>query len=286
MVELLYDYSILIPSWKNKPYLQNCIEGIIKNSRLNFEIIVFLNEDCPDSRMWLESLADKRIQILSDNENIGICLALNKARSYIRSEYILYMNDDMYPLENWDTAMMERMKLLENQAYISATMVEPKETGNSCVLVADFGDSLENFRKEDLEKSVDSLHRADWQGATWPPSLLHVSLWDAVGGMSIEYSPGYYSDPDLSMKLYQAGLREFIGLGSSLVYHFGKKTTSKIPNASGKSKFLYKWGMSVSQFYKTILLLGQPYTGALKSNKKIKKSLAQSLKKIWYSFRI
>ena len=39
-----------------------------------------------------------------------------------------------------------------------------------------------------------------------------------VGGMSIEFSPGMYSD--LSKKLYESVVRQFKGVGKSLVYHF------------------------------------------------------------------
>ncbi len=286
MVDHPYEYSILIPSWKNPDYLQNCIEGIFKNSELNFEIIVFLNEDCPKSRAYLEGLHEARIQILADPENVGICIALNRSRTLVRSPYLLYLNDDMYPLSGWDNILMQAMRDRNGEAFISSTMVEPQDTGNPCVRVANFGESLDTFQKEALENQLLALKSSDWQGATWPPCLLTVELWDTVGGMSIEYSPGYYSDPDLSMKIYQAGIRDFLGVGLSLVYHFGKKSTSRIPASRGKSIFLYKWGMSVSHFYAEILQLGTPYRGALPALGQAKKSWWQSLKKIWYSWRM
>ena len=31
-------------------------------------------------------------------------------------------------------------------------------------------------------------------GATIPPNIVHRDIWDLVGGYSIEYSPGMYSD--------------------------------------------------------------------------------------------
>ena len=42
----------------------------------------------------------------------------------------------------------------------------------------------------------------DWMGATIPPNIVHRDIWDLVGGYSIEYSPGMYSDPDFTAKLY------------------------------------------------------------------------------------
>lgn len=37
-------FSILIPSWNNLPYLQLCIESIIKNSKYPHQIIVHVNQ--------------------------------------------------------------------------------------------------------------------------------------------------------------------------------------------------------------------------------------------------
>ncbi|MCK7469850.1 MAG: hypothetical protein MZU95_02885 [Desulfomicrobium escambiense] len=60
------------------------------------------------------------------------------------------------------------------------------------------------------------LHRTDWQGSTWPPDMCSTGTsgtWS--GGMSTEFFPGFYSDPDLSMKLWQTGVRFFKGVGAS-----------------------------------------------------------------------
>lgn len=59
----------------------------------------------------------------------------------------------------------------------------------------------------------------DWMGATIPPNIVHRDIWDLVGGYSIEYSPGMYSDPDFTAKLYMCGVRFMKGLQASRIYH-------------------------------------------------------------------
>jgi len=61
------------------------------------------------------------------------------------------------------------------------------------------------------------LIKKNWRGASWPPNVVHKNMWDLVGGFSIEFSPGMYSDPDFSMKLWQAGIRIMYGVGKSMV---------------------------------------------------------------------
>lgn len=74
-------------------------------------------------------------------------------------------------------------------------MIEPRAQ-SSCSIEADFGTSIVNFQEEKLINSFDQITFGDWQGSTWPPNVVHKDLWDLVGGYSVEFSPGMYSDPD------------------------------------------------------------------------------------------
>ena len=103
--------------------------------------------------------------------------------------------------------------------------------------------------------------RADWCGATWPPTLVARRWWFRVGGYSTELSPGMSSDNDFSMKLWHAGCRHFIGVGDSLVYHFQQKSTGKVVKNDGRRQFLDKWGMTQSTFDRYYLRRGQPLAG-------------------------
>jgi len=102
--------------------------------------------------------------------------------------------------------------------------------------------------------------KADWSGACWPPSIVHIDLWNKIGGYSEEYSPGFYSDPDFAMKLWNIGVRDFKGLGKSLVYHFKCKSTGRVERNDGRTTFMKKWGFSASYLYQHVLKVGEPIT--------------------------
>jgi hypothetical protein len=99
--------------------------------------------------------------------------------------------------------------------------------------------------------------KADWYGATWPPTLVSKRWWFKVGGYSSEFSPGMSSDNDFSMKLWHAGCRIFIGVGDSLVYHFQCKSTGKVKKNDGATQFLHKWGIRQSVFDRYYLRRGK-----------------------------
>jgi hypothetical protein len=177
---------------------------------------------------------------------------------------MVYLNDDMYLLPGWDKALDEVILAIGHTGFIlSGTMIEPTDTGNPCVVVKNYGDSLATFQEASLLEEVEGLTKEDWLGSTWPPIIMHLDLWDLVGGMSIEFSPGMYSDPDLSMKLWEAGVRIFKGVGKSKVYHFGSKSTKRVKKNKGSDTFLMKWGMTSGAFVNTYLKRGAPYSGEL-----------------------
>jgi len=256
--QLKYDISLLLPTWNNLDFLKLCIESIRKNSHLNLQIIVFVNEGKDGTIEWLSGQSD--IDYLISPINLGICYALNLCRSIVKSDYVMYLNDDMYVLPEWDKILMQEIaKLNTNMFMLSATMIEPNETGNPCVVVNSFGTSPANFAEDSLLEEYGNLIRNDWSGSTWPPNIVHISLWDIVGGLSVEFSPGMYSDPDFSRKLYEAGVRIFKGVGNSLVYHFGSKTTKRLTKNKGRQIFLRKWGITPRTFTKEFLHIGEEY---------------------------
>ncbi|MDR2083455.1 MAG: glycosyltransferase [Bacteroidales bacterium] len=248
-------FSILIPSWNNLSYLQLCIKSIQKHSHFSHQIIVIVNEGSDGTLKWIEN--QKEIDYIYSNENLGICYALNSCRKLIKTEYVVYVNDDMYFLPDWDKVLFDEIKGIgHNKFMLSATMIEAKGN-NPAVIIADYGTDIISFREEELLKEYKTLYKEDWSGSTWPPNILHIDSWDLIGGMSIEFSPGMYSDPDLSRKLWETGVKIFKGKGNSVVYHFGCKSTKRIKKNNGRQMFILKWGISSKTFMKDYLHIGK-----------------------------
>lgn len=253
--------SIIIPTWNNLPYLKLVVGSLRHHSRHEYQLIVHINDGSDGSLDWVR---EQGIEHTSSPDNIGICHAVNLAAASARYEYIVYMNDDMYCCPGWDDALVQRIAAMPSNLFmLSGTMIEPVESGNPCVVTRDFGRDAASFRPDDLLSSLPTLARADWLGATWPPTLVHRDWWHKVGGYSSELSPGMSSDNDFSMKMWNAGCRIFLGVGDSLVYHFQQKSTGKIVKNDGRAQFLDKWRMSQSVFDRFYLRRGQSASGEI-----------------------
>jgi GT2 family glycosyltransferase len=240
-------FSIVIPSWNNLPYLRLCVDSLRRHSTRPHQIIVHVNDGSDGTRDWV---LRERIEHTATEANVGICYAVNRAAARAAGDCLLYVNDDMVAAPGWDAALdRARARIAPNRPFmLSGTMIEPIATGNPCAVVADLGRTPDDFDLAGLARAAPGLARADWLGATWPPTLVARDAWQEVGGYSVEFSPGMSSDNDLAMKLWQAGCRVFVGVGDSLFYHFAKVSTTRIRRNDGRRQFLMKWGITQSAF--------------------------------------
>jgi len=253
-------FSIVIPSYNNLEYLRLCIQSIKKNSSINHQIIVHINEGIDGSLKYIQ---ESNIEYTFSEKNLGLCTAVNIAAKKAQTNYILYTHDDMYFCPNWDIELQkEIINTNNNLYYFSGTMIDP----NGGHIKFDCGDKVENFDENKLLNNFHSLEYFDFQGSHWAPHLIHKDIWNKIGGFSEEFNPGFASDPDLNMKLWKEGVRIFKGLSKFKVYHFGsislRKKKDLIRN-KGSRQFLKKWGISINFFRKHYLKVNTKYLNKL-----------------------
>lgn len=255
-------FSILIPSWNNLSMLKICLNSIKKNSHFYHQVIIHINEGSDGTLKWVK---EHGFDYSHSSQNIGVCYAFNVAASLADSDYLLLIDDDNYVLPDWDLYLWKEIEKVGHDYFsISATKIEHRKTFNPCVIAPySFGTTADDFDETTLLDSYASLEWHDWNGSNWYPLVVHRKIWDLVGGMSIEFTPGMYSDPDFMIKLWQAGVRYFKGVSKSLSYHFISSSVRRIKKNNGRKQFLKKWGMSNSVFRKHYLRMGTPFAGPL-----------------------
>jgi glycosyltransferase involved in cell wall biosynthesis len=256
-------FSILIPSWNNLAYLKCCVESIRKNSRFQHEIIVHVNEGKDGTLEWVKS---QNLSHTYSEGNVGVCYGFNAPASLATCEYIVLSDDDFYYAPDWDFYLNEEIKKIGHRYFcITSTLIEHSPTSYASMIAPhNFGMTVETFNEPKFLKEYQTIPFADWNGANWYPLVLHRHLYNLIGGLSIEFSPGISSDPDMMMKLWHCGVRYFKGVGDSRVYHFVSKSVKRVmkPNINdGNNQFLMKWGLSKSTFFDAYLRLGKKFLG-------------------------
>jgi glycosyltransferase involved in cell wall biosynthesis len=253
-------FSILIPTWNNLPYLQCLIRSIQKNSTYQHEFVIHVNQGIDGTLEWVKQ---QGFSYTHSKTNVGVCFAFNAAAALANSELLLLTDDDKYYCPGWDKPLLDEVKQLNHIYFcVNATAIEHKQTTNPCVIAPySYGDSIEHFDEQKLLDTYHSMPFQNWTGGNWYPMLLHRYVWQTIGGLSIEFTPGLGSDPDMMMKLWKSGVRYYKGVAESRVYHFISKSVSRVKKNNGYMQFLQKWGLASSTFFKYYLRLGSPFSG-------------------------
>ena len=102
-------FSILIPSWNNLEFLKLCVASIRKNSTYEHELLIHVNDGSDGTLDWVKA---EGLKFTHSEENIGVCYALNGLRPLVTTDYVLFMNDDMYTCPGWDEALYEEIKAI------------------------------------------------------------------------------------------------------------------------------------------------------------------------------
>ncbi len=252
-------FSIVIPTWNNLGYIKKCVESIRKHSHFKNEIIVHVNEGSDGTIEWIK---ENKLSYSYSKANVGVCYGFNSPASLATSDLLLLMDDDMYVTPNWDLELKKEVDKVGSIYFaISGTMIEHTKSPNQCVIFKDYGKDVESFREEEFLAEYKDLKFNDWTGSNWYPLVLHRHVWNMIGGLSVEFSPGMFSDPDFMKKLWHVGVRYLKGIESSRVYHFGSKSTGRIKKNNGRKQFALKWGVNNSTFSKYYLKMGEPFVG-------------------------
>ena len=250
-------FSILVPTWNNLSYLKKLVESLRAHSEYDHEIILHVNDGSDGTLEWARKSGIKHT---FTPENVGICTAINRATNLSSRDLVMYWNDDMVALPEWDRQIVGYAEThdLDELAWLSSTLIEPTGENPSFIAPADYGTDIEHFDESRLLADLPSLRtrKPDFMGTSWAPNLLRRDTFDRVGRFSEEFSPGFGSDPDLVKKLWDLGMRHFVGVGMSLVYHFQCKGTGKIPkhlHNDAHGTFFRKYGMSIQDFILGVL---------------------------------
>lgn len=119
-------YSIIVPVFNSARNIFECINSILKQSVIDFELIIIDDGSTDSSIEILEEVAitDKRIVLLK-KENGGVSSARNKGLNIAQGEYILFVDSDDYIdsdyLQTYHNLLQIHPDALIYQGFVSKT---------------------------------------------------------------------------------------------------------------------------------------------------------------------
>ena len=103
-------FSIIIPTFNNLDYLKLCLDSIKKNSTLNHEILIHVNEGYDGT---LDYLNNNNYKYTHSEKNAGVCVAFNEAAKKASKNFIVLAHDDMYFCPNWDKVFLKELNQIQ-----------------------------------------------------------------------------------------------------------------------------------------------------------------------------
>jgi len=86
-------FSIIVPTYNSSSTVLDCIESVLNQSFIDFEILLIDGQSKDDTINKVEQLIDTRICILSEKDK-GAYDAMNKGIDLARGEYLFFLGSD------------------------------------------------------------------------------------------------------------------------------------------------------------------------------------------------
>lgn len=261
-------FSILIPTCNDLDALILTINSLKKNSAYEHQIIVHVYGNNHSTLAWLQ---DNGIEYTYTKLYVGLCYSMNVCASLAHCEYILLSEGANYFCPGWDMHLFNIAQKQKDDFWcISATDIShTSKKENWAIDRYQYGNATGSFNEEMLLAAVDQLQIDNWIGTNMQALLLKRNIWNAVGGLSIEFTPGICAELDLTMKLWSMGMRNFLGIANSRILNLQQWLPDKVKENYGHKTFLQKWRISVDTF-KTYYVSAN---GSITENTKIPKRI-------------
>ena len=106
--------SIVMPSYNCEKYIFNSIQSVLKQTYINWELLVV--DDCSSDNTVsiIESFQDKRIKLFKNKENSGAALSRNLALREAKGKWIAFLDSD----DIWlPTKLEEQLLFMTDNGY-------------------------------------------------------------------------------------------------------------------------------------------------------------------------
>lgn len=250
--------SVIIPNYNGLNLLQKNLPSVIKNCP-NCQIIVV---DDASSDKSVEFLKEnfKKIKIIVHPKNKGFVGAVNSGIRAATGQYVLLLNSDVSPRENFLLPL--KAAIFDNPNVFAVGIKDISHEDGRTITKgrggARFKKGFVNHYPLPVEKG-ETLWVSGGSGIFNKSALINLGAFDSL------YAPFYWEDIDLSYRARKSGLICMFE-PDSVVDHYHEKGAIKsyhsdffIKTISYKNQFIFIWKNISDYFLLSQHILWQPY---------------------------
>ena len=214
--------SIIILSYNTLEMLQLCIESIREYTEVGtYEIIVVENASKDGSAEWLKEQGDLRC--IYNEENQGFPRGCNQGLKIAEGTELLLLNSDTVVTKDWLSNL--RRALYSDPTVGAVSCVTNCCSNNQQIEVSYRGMEEMQAFAADYNKS----NPTSWEKKTTLVGFCYLfkrEVFDKVGFLDEQFSPGNFEDDDYSLRILQQGW-DLLLCHDTFIHHFGHARFSK-----------------------------------------------------------
>jgi GT2 family glycosyltransferase/glycosyltransferase involved in cell wall biosynthesis len=247
--------SIIIPTFNQLKYTQECIQSIYKNTTIPFELIVIANNKNDGTVEYLNQLCNTHnyIKLIINDENKGFPISVNQGISNVSAEFLLILNNDVVVTNSWLETMVDianKKELVGIVGPISnevSGMQKDKEANYNTI------DEMHLYAASLNEKNKNRV--LQFPRVAFLCTLIKREVFEKIGGLDERFSPGNYEDDDFCLRAQLAGYKTVIAQ-DVFIHHYGSKSFKADGEKKyaerlqiNRKKFVDKWGADPDEIW-------------------------------------
>jgi GT2 family glycosyltransferase len=240
------EVSIIIPAYNKFELTYNCIASIILAfNKTSYEVLV-ADDNSTDETSDLEDFVDNIVHVKS-KENLRFLLNCNNAAEYTKGDYIVFLNNDTEVTSYWLDELIAPFEADEKVGLTGSKLLNTNGTLQEAGGIIWGSGQPWNYGNgaNASEPKYNYNRQADYlSGASL---CIPKTVWQQVGGFSIELVPCYYEDTDIAFKVRQHGYTTIYCPLSRVVHFEGQSHGTDITKGLkayqvvNESTFKSKW---------------------------------------------
>ncbi|MHB8545732.1 MAG: glycosyltransferase family 2 protein [Nitrosotalea sp.] len=209
--------TYIVVCFNSEKYITKCIDSILNQSHLNYDIIVIDNNSSDNTLSILQDLSirNKKITVILNDENLGYANAITFAITKTNSEFLAILNADTYLHINWADVLLKKFHSDEQIMSLSGTILFPDGTIQSTGGIMDkYGAVIQRGSKICHDRKInDDTEFFYNDGSSF---MVRSKIFQEV-----QFDPKlflYYEDVDISWKIRMLSYKvEFVS--EAISYH-------------------------------------------------------------------
>ncbi len=216
--------SIVIVYWNSSKYLPRCLDCLLKQTFRDFEIIILDNGSLDNGTDGLEQkYPGLNLHLERFSSNLGFAIANNLGARIARGKWLVLLNADAFPEQEWLENLLAAAKAYPNGASFSSRQIQ----ANNPKFLDGAGDA---YHLSGFAWRIGLGYPADVYGGNFaelfsPCAAAAMYLRQAfldAGGFDEDFF-SYYEDVDLGFRLQLKNYHCFY-VPNAVVYHIGSAT--------------------------------------------------------------